>query len=718
IDAVSREKLYVRFDRKKSYLMFGDILTDFRETTLSAFTRTLTGAKTEIKTEKVELKAFASRTDQTQVVEALPGKGISGYYYLRFQPVVEGSEIVVIETRDRRQMDKVLKREGKLRNTDYFVDYDRGAILFKEAIPSYDQDFNPIFIIVSYETSGGKTHYIYGGRVVLRVLPWFDLGATAVTEENEISDYFLSGADLTLRLPGKTTIQTELARTRSLFEESGVVTPKKDWGWLVKLESHPVDKLKIVGQYRDIGRWFGNLSAVDALRGFQQSNLDVSYHLNDLTTVKARWLREEDRLNDNEHTYGGATIEKKTAKTSYLAELYHETAEGSYIFPPSSESRYPFDIRENIPERSTAIRLRVKHRLNDAFSFLAEHRHNFLSDQDRSSQVGLDYRLEKNRKLYLRQEFGQYAGRTETRTALGIEAEVSQTTVAFNEYRLRDGLEGNRSQQVIGLRNRFLLGNSITGDLRIENLSTVSGPQRQEQPDALAISTGVEYLPQEQVKITGRLEYRHQEAENTYLAEFGTAYRFNPDFCLLFRQRFFFDDMTSGQRITGRTLLGMAYRPVEHDRFQGLVRMEFKNDRDTTTDAGNNGNTYIISTEGHYQMTARTQLSGKYAGKLCQEHGFSHYTDLVSGRILQDLTSRLDFGPECRTLRSRLTRNFSLGGSAEVGWRLLKNLWVSLGYSFDDFDSDLVGDNFQGKGPYFKIRFKCDETLLKSLLLH
>ena len=710
-----REKLYVRLDRGRSYLMYGDIQTDLRDTTLGAFTRTLTGIKMEHKTEKIEVKAFASRTDQVQVVETFPGRGISGFYYLSHSPVVEGSELVVIEIRDRRQMERIISRQAKVRTVYYFIDYDTGTILFKEAIPGYDTDFNPVFIVVSYETSGGRKHYLYGGRAVLKAGRWLELGLTAVTEENEVSDYLLAGADLTLRLPGNTTVKTEVARTSSLFPDNYILNLKKDWGWMVNVESHPLENLSFLAHYRDIGTWFGNPSAIDALRGMRNYSVDISYLLGNSTKLKTQLLREEDILNNTKHQYAGLGIEKKENKTHFLVELYHETSEGNYVPAADPNSRFPFDNMEQLPENATGLRFRLQQQINPDISLFCEHRHNFLSSEGIISQAGLDFRLEKNRKFYLRQEYGQYAGRTETRTAIGMEAEIFPQTLAFNEYRLSDVLDGRRGQQVIGLRNRFLLAPGVSGDIRIENLSTLSGKERLGQPDGFSIATGLEYLPGENIKWTGRLEYYHQTAENSYLAEFGAAYRFSCDYCLLFRQRFFLDEINSGQRSTGRTLLGMAYRPTEHDRFHGLLKAEFKREKDGMSDSGYNNCALIFSAEGHYQINSKTQISGKYAGKLARDCGFSSYTDLVSAIFIRDLTDRFDFSLAGRILRSHLVGNVQAGGSMEFGWRMVKNVWLSLGYSFDDFDSDLVGDSYQGRGPFLKLRFKFDESVLHSL---
>jgi hypothetical protein len=83
---------------------------------------------------------------------------------------------------------------------------------------------------------------------------------------------------------------------------------------------------------------------------------------------------------------------------------------------------------------------------------------------------------------------------------------------------------------------------------------------------------------------------------------------------------------------------------------------------------------------------------------------------MISARILYDLNERWDMGVECRMLTSHETGNRSLGGSVELGYRVIKNVWLSLGYCFDKFDSDLVGDSYWGKGPFLKLRFKFDKS--------
>lgn len=67
-----------------------------------------------------------------------------------------------------------------------------------------------------------------------------------------------------------------------------------------------------------------------------------------------------------------------------------------------------------------------------------------------------------------------------------------------------------------------------------------------------------------------------------------------------------------------------------------------------------------------------------------------------------------------RLFSCRGTGEVLSGGAAEVGYRVWKDLWASLGYCFDDLDSDLTGGH-QGHGLYFRLRVKFDENTLRGM---
>jgi hypothetical protein len=260
-----------------------------------------------------------------------------------------------------------------------------------------------------------------------------------------------------------------------------------------------------------------------------------------------------------------------------------------------------------------------------------------------------------------------------------------------------------------------MLSPNVTGNLTLENTATTHGEERRGRPDAFATAGGLEYLVSDDMKVTSRAEYRNATDQTSQLAELGLAAKLSCDYSLLSKARYFQDDFENrGTRNTSRFLLGLAYRPTTADRFNALTKLEYKHDTDDTMEFDTVTDTYIASIEGVYQATEDMQVIGKYAGKLADSGEYRTYTDLVSARIIYDLTDRFDVGLGYRLLTSHETSTMSHGGSAEIGYRLWKDLWLSVGYSLDRFDADLTGSEYQGKGPYLRLRFKFDEHTVRD----
>ncbi|MCX5849995.1 MAG: hypothetical protein NTW65_11185 [Deltaproteobacteria bacterium] len=719
-EALSADKLYLKVEKNRSYLLYGDYRTDLNDARLAAYNRSFNGLKYELNTPRFKIRAFGSYTDQTQVMDALPGKGISGYYYLTKRPVMEGSERVVIEVRDRYRTDIVLSRESKSRGSDYEIDYDQGALLFKGPIPSHDGDYNPFYIVVSYESkSNGEQYYVYGGRGAFKIIDPLEIGVTGVIEEKALGNYQLFGTDMTLNLPKKTVVKAEYAETRAIFEESSLFNWQSDRGWSVGVESEPLDKLKLKGYYRTLGNYFMNMSAADVSRGSTKYGFDAIYTLRPDTQIHGQFFDEKDDLNNMYHRLASIGAQTKYNKTKFSAELSNESSNANYIPPTSTTTRSPFDVSQDIPRELTAAKIGMETELRDDLSFMLSHKHNLAGDNFHTTQAGLNYQLNKLNRLYLREEYQQYQDRSETRTLFGAESQVIKNTVAFNEYRLSNAADGARNQSVIGLRNKFFLGKAITGNATAEYLRTISGAQRQGEPDAVALSLGLEYLAPKNTKIISRFEHRRElmdSGRDSYLGELGVAYKLNPDYSLLASERFFTEEGgTTGRHTTSRTMMGLAYRPLLSNQFNALTKMEYKHETNSGASPALQEDAYIFSGEGIWQATSKLQLTGKYAGKLSSDEDFSAYTDLISARFIYDLTDRWDVGAEYRLLTSHAVNTCYQGGSVEVGYRIIKNLWASVGYSFDKFDADLTGDGYQGNGPYLKLRFKFDETILRSM---
>ncbi len=721
-DAQSRDKLYLRLDRGRSNVLYGDYETDFTDTSLARYTRTFTGLKGNYVGERLRVTGFAAHSDQVQVVDTIPARGISGYYYFSRGQVVDGSERVVVETRDRYRPGRIIRSESKARGTDYEMEYDTGAILFKAPVPSYDSDLNPIYIVVSYESeTAAEDNYTYGGRAVYQATDALDLGVTAIVEENDIADESLYGADLTLRLPLQTVLKSEIAWSESLFDKNGRPEDlRQDSAWLIELESRPVDGLLLHPYYKETGEDFRNDSATNSIGGRREAGIDLQYDLDPTTKLRAQHLDERDTVNDAFYRKTSLGLDKQISKTTLGLDLAYENSSDGPINTQTSDTfrfvdRSSFDISEETVEDSLSLTLRTETQLWKNLSLILSHRQELRYEDHNITQAGLRYRLPRNTAIYAKEEWARYTDRTESRLVLGMETDVAKNTTGYSEYRLADGSDGRSVQQGIGLRNTWRLTDSLSGSASAEHLTTTSGAERTNQPDAFALAGSAEYLPNDYLKITSRLEYRDATDETSTLAELGLATKLHRDLSMLNRYRLFRDDFKDdGLRVTSRLLTGFAYRPVAHSRFSALAKFEYKQEEDDTADFATDSDSTIASLEMIYQLTRTVQVAGKYAGKLVQDQD-RNYTDLVAARLRWDITNRFDVGVGYRMLQSHDIGAISHGGFAEVGYRVIKNVWMSVGYSFDAFDSDLTGESHDGKGVYLKLRLKFDEKTLDDM---
>jgi uncharacterized repeat protein (TIGR01451 family) len=722
-EAKSADKLYVKLEKDRSYLLYGDYDTGFDDVKLAAYKRTLTGIQADISpVSSLRVRGFASYTDQTQVIDALPGLGISGYYYLSQAPIVEGSEQVRIETRDRLRPDIVLDRQTLSRGSDYYIDTEMGTILFKAPVPSFDANMNPVYIIVVYESiRNGAKHYIYGGRATVSPLPWIRAGATGAVEEQDSGDYRLAGSDLQLKLPYNTDLKAEFASTDSMLAATdGILSRRQGSAYAVDLLSTPLKNFKISGYYHQADDDFNNPSATDVFRGTTKYGGEASYEPWERVVFRMKAFSDNDKLNAMTDSLVSLGAEMKFSRFKLTVELERETSNTKYVPPTDPNSRLPFDSSPYVWQKFAGLGITLSAKLFPKLDLDVSHKQDLVSGKDFSTSAGLKYQLSDISKLYVREEYLKTEIRGEARTVVGAETQLMKGVSGYSEYRLDDGADGNRNQQVIGIKNTFKLTDKLNGSASVEYLRTLSGPQIESQADSVAATAGLEYLVREDLKATGRVEYRHELAatgKDDYLIEQGTAYRLAQSMTLLFQERFSREDIgTGGKHTTNVTSVSGAYRPVDDDRLDGFLKLEYKYDDNSSLTDSLKTSSLITSTEWCLQASRRLQLTGKYAGKLTGDGDINSYTQLFGAGVLYDVTNRVDVGLEYRLMNDTAAGSLLNGGSAEVGYRVIKNLWFSVGYSFDRFDADLKEDSYWGQGPYFRLRVKVDENTLKTKL--
>jgi len=161
---------------------------------------------------------------------------------------------VRIETRDRYHSERVISTVEKIRYADYSIDYNAGTLLFKEPVPSQDQNLNPVTIVVNYQSEGGGAeHYVYGGRVQVRGERGSYLGGSAVVEEGSARNNTLFGLDAGVKLGERVTLKGEGAVSDTAEKGRGSA-------WKAEVSARPLETLELGGYFRKVDLDFVNSS--------------------------------------------------------------------------------------------------------------------------------------------------------------------------------------------------------------------------------------------------------------------------------------------------------------------------------------------------------------------------------------------------------------------------------------------------------------------------
>ena len=723
-DAQSRRRFYARLDKGTSYTMYGDFQTSRADDRrlLSAYDRSLTGAVQHVEGARGTATLFASQGRVRQAVDEVQGMGISGPYALSRATGLINSERVEILVRDRNQPSVILSRRPMTRFADYTIEPVTGRLLFRSPVPSADANLNPVSIRVTYETEDGTSDafWVYGFDGSVRAGSRLELGGTYAKDEAPAAAFELAGLNATLKLGRGTLLLGEFART----DNQGARTAN-------------AQRLELRHQSRGFDL---RLFTVRAEEGFYNSSTVF------LTTGGRREVggRFSKQLAEGTRFVGEALRSVITTsdqeRTGALLAVEHDF---SHALRGELGWRYGRStVREihpigYVPLGDTldanAIRARLQLTLPERTrSSLFGEVEQDVKDGDRHRiALGGEYLIAARARLYGRHEIlsgyrDQYSPDNladRTITVVGVDADYLRNTQVFSEYRGRDAFAGRDAQAAIGLRNSWPVAPGLTINTSFERVSPLLGKDRSTLPDrdAFAVASGIEWTKPSLWKTTARAEYRKAQTGNNALGSFGYARKLSRDWALLGRTLWddFDGDLQPLQRQTrGFSQLGLAWRETDRNRWNGLARYEQRFERVSPLGStpGTRSLAHILAAMLNYQPVQRFTLSGRYAARSTDNRANGLETNttaqLLMGRGILDLTSRLDLGVISSALFTDgvSDRRYGLGG--ELGLVVMKNLRVAGGYNLFGFtDRDLNTFGTTRKGPYLELGFKFDEAL-------
>ncbi|HYX41880.1 MAG TPA: hypothetical protein VE821_09300, partial [Pyrinomonadaceae bacterium] len=203
-DAQSNSKVYARFDRGRSYAMFGDFDTEQSQLGLTGYGRRLTGVKVHVENERGDFLAVTGAHPDTAFTRDVFAAGRLGLIPLTHGDILPGSETVTLEVRDRRNPEIIISRETLIRSIDYNLDPTAGVLFMMRPISAFDYALNLVQIVVTYEhRATGLSSAVYTARGVKHIArTGTQIGFSFVDQQQEqLGRFVLGGLDGEQKLP-------------------------------------------------------------------------------------------------------------------------------------------------------------------------------------------------------------------------------------------------------------------------------------------------------------------------------------------------------------------------------------------------------------------------------------------------------------------------------------------------------------------------------------
>jgi uncharacterized repeat protein (TIGR01451 family) len=705
-DAQSSQKLYLKVEKGKSYLLFGDFSPDFTEGELLSYQRSFSGLKYHFEDQKSSVTTFANESRQHQVVERIPANGTSGFYQLTQFPIVENSDRVEIVTVERERPDIVIQSVVQSRFTDYMLDVRTGKILFKGPVSRFDRDLNPVFIKVTYETEGtGSLFYTYGVNAKMKFFDRLQIGSTLIRSEDPMNPLSLYGGNLKINLMEGAILSHEIAESEAMVKDRLVEGSGQKSSLSIKRNAVDAN-----AYFLTTDPSFRNPSA-NVSGGKIETGLRLHYRIEEGTLLTAEQLISEDENIGTQRAASELKVERAFGSVTLDGGFRH------------IEDRSPLDrLTIDTARAKIAAPIPSAPKLTGSL----EYERALHQDADIIT-LGSDYRIDARTKLYGKQQWisgdsdlGRVGiGRAGRRSIalLGIDSAVTPETTAFSEYRIANALSGREGQAAVGLRNRYAIREGITVSSTFEQTRTVEGAQRQD--DATVFSAGLEHLARPDLKGSTRYEIRKATILTSQLWTGALAYRAAPGLSLLSRETLYFEDgkIPAVEKWFSRLILGAALRPTRFDWINGLAKYDFKYESEGRMLT----RVHVGSIENNIVVAPRTTLFLKYANRMLQEEGiaggdFHSTTQMAESRVTYDLTPKIDVGVEARKLWQRRFHSQLWGYGIEGGYRLAQNFWLSVGYQVNGLDEEAFADDHAlTSGPYIRLRYKFGDHLVDFL---
>lgn len=715
-EAPTSKKLYLKLERKQFYALFGDTETGMTVTELSRYDRRFTGLRSEFRSQDFSYNLFASETGQAFSKDEIPGDGTSGLYHLTSSQVVVNSETVRIEVRDRFQSHVILSSEKLARHTDYNIAYDEGTLFFKTPVPQRDTDFNPVYIVVEYETDDpGAKGLTYGARVQKQI-PALEvsLGASHVHEDRGDGKGDLVGVDMTARLSQNIRLRVEAASSKDELLGS-----KSDGSAYILEVDHSSEDLQAKVYIREQEAGFGLGQQISSESGMRKAGVGGLYRLSDSWSLNGEMTYQEHTDAGTERRVEELGLKRDFGSTSYFAGVKRATDTDSDSTVERSEL-----LNAGVHWKSADGRLKLKADHEQAIG------DNDNTDYPTRTLLAADHRLSDAVSMYAEQEFTDGKETSVSATRVGVKTVPWKGGSASSGLSRKYNENSERVYATTGLNQTLRVsehwnvsagyeGARVLKESTSEPLNP-GAPSASSDEDYTALSLGAGYLL-DKWDFDVRLEARYSDITDKWGVISGFYGEPVDGIGISTDLKHFKTKSNSGPDTRqSDARLGFVYRPFER-RWTFLDRLDYSIDEErggaTDLTAWKVVNNFNANLRASDDLQVSFQYGAKYVKDTISGEVYNGVTQLLGAEGRYDLNPTWDIGAWASFLTAPDTGTLDYGIGASVGYGLMENLWLSLGYNIHGFeDDDFSQGDFTAQGPFVKFRFKFDQEDLRGLL--
>lgn len=776
-DAPTSGKFYLKVERDNNFFLWGNYRAKLSGGHYLRNERTLYGAQaewaaaqqTEQGEPRVAVSLYAAQPDNLPQRDVFQGTGGS-VYFLRRQDISIGSETVTVEVRDK-DTGRVLERRTLIFGQDYDINYIQGVVTLSSPLNSFGGTGlvvtdpggeTTINLVTQYEftpTAGTLNGYAYGGRVEGWLTDTLRVGITGMAEKTGTADQTAISADILYQYSEGTFAKLEYARTRGPGFTNSLST---DGGLIVNTQPSAsgdgeAKRAEVRVDFADMGMSTdGHFAAYfeDRTQGF--ATLD--YQVLAATGDERLWgvdigVKDSGRISWDAYydDYSNAVGEYK--REGGLELTYKVSDRLSYAFGIEHIDR---NVGIEIGDR-TDVALRATMTPNDSLSWYVFGQATLQGSLANNDRVGaglaydfgngwavegeisggtkgtggkalFSYKQGDDRNLYFGYELAPgremtgvtLLGRDRGRFVVGGRRRINDSLLTFGENSY-DVFGGHRSlTSAYGVEYSRSDTTTYSMALEVGSINDATNGDFDRQ----ALSFGVQYSD-EDLTAQGRIELRRERGvlaattrdTDSYLLSASANYKINEEQRLVFSLEAAKTDAFGGAPTAGDLVdvsLGYAFRPINNDRLNVLLRYRFLYDMygqevDATPGIRPRQKSHIFSVDADYDLNERWSIGGKLGMRLSETSPNSTAAFTQNDAVLMIVNARYhivhnwDILLETRSFRARQARTTDYGILAAAYRHVGNNFKIGAGYNFGRVSNDITNLNQDDKGLFINL---------------